>query len=232
MPLLISNQTSCRTVFTRFQQAPSEYLSERTSVTAFSKIAEKMHRQALLLTYLSSVYEIPLRTWEIMSKISQDLIESMPAQYYFLGHQEVLTSSYEGLQDLSQRILIETSTSTTLLLEGQLQWLEYYYVFRNSAEVRHFLKEHPFLVQLLANIHINIELHFPDSQTFLDVAVDYEAIENHPSSTNNNKELVVSICTSLSPKEAIEALNEFYSKWWLEASTVAKGKISIGLEFV
>ena len=111
------------------------------------------------------------------------------------------------------------------------KWLENYYVFRNAAEVRHFLREHPSMAQLLADIHNNIKLHFPDSQTFLDVAVDFEAIENHPSSMNGNKELVVSICTSLSPKEAIEALHEFYSKWWLEASTGARRKISIGLEF-
>ena len=111
------------------------------------------------------------------------------------------------------------------------KWLENYYVFRNGAEVRHFLREHPFLIHLLANIHHYIELYFPDSQTFLDVAVDFEAIENDPSTMNGNKELVVSICTSLPPKEAIEALNEFFSKWWLEASSGARRKISIGLEF-
>jgi len=71
------------------------------------------------------------------------------------------------------------------------KWLENYYVFRNAAEVRQFLREHPFKAQLLAGIHNNIELHFPDSQTFLDVAVDFEAIENHPSSMNGNKELVM-----------------------------------------
>lgn len=231
MPFLTSNQTPSSKEFNWFQQISFEYVCERTSVTAFSKIAEKMHRQAMPITYLSSVYEIPLRTWEIMSKMSQTLLESMLAQYYFLGHQDALISSFEGLQDLSQRRLIETSTSTTLLLEGQIQWLENYYVFRNGAEVRHFLREYPFLIHLLANIHNNIELHFPDSQIFLDVAVDFEAIENHPSSANDNKELVVSICTSLSPKEAIEALHGFYSKWWLEASTGARRKISIGLEF-
>jgi hypothetical protein len=232
MPFLRSNQTPSGAEFTWFQQTPSEYLSERTSVTVFSIIVEKMHRQAMLITYLSSVYEFPFRTWEIMSKFSQDLLESMSAQYYFLGHQEALTSSIEGLQDLSQRRLIETSTSTTLLLEGQIQWLENYYVFRNDAEVRDFLREHPFMAQLLADIHNTIKLHFPDSQAFLDVAVDFEAIENHPSSMNINKEIVVSICTSLSPKEAIEALNEFYNKWWLRVSTGARRKISIGLEFV
>src|SRR5713101_4305779 len=116
--------------------------------------------------------------------------------------------------------------------ETQLQLLEWHYVFRNDAEVKHFLREYPFLAQLLLDTYRKIEAHFPDSQIFLEVATDYEAFDHISGAMNSDKELVASISTHLLPEEAIEALNEFYDDWWLKALEEAKGKISFGLEFL
>jgi hypothetical protein len=116
--------------------------------------------------------------------------------------------------------------------ETQLQLLQERYVFRNDAEVKHFLRQHPFLTQLLLDTYGEIKAHFPDSQVFLEVATDYGAFDHISGGMNSDKELVASISTHLPPEEAIEALHEFYDDWWLKALENARGKISFGLEFV
>lgn len=116
--------------------------------------------------------------------------------------------------------------------ETQLQLLQERYVFRNDAEVKHFLREHPFLTQLLLDTYAKIKAHFPDSQVFLEVATDYGAFGHISGVMNSDKELVASISTHLPPEEAIEALHEFYDDWWLKALENARGKISFGLEFI
>lgn len=107
-----------------------------------------------------------------------------------------------------------------------------YYIFRNDTEIIHILRGYPFLAQLLLNTYSKIEAHFQDALVFLDVAVDYEDMDYDEALMNNNEELVASISTNLSPEEAMEALTSFYNDWWLKASSEAKGKISIGLEFL
>ena len=116
--------------------------------------------------------------------------------------------------------------------ETQLQLLQERYIFRHDAEVKHFLREHPFLTQLLLDTYSKIKAHFPDAQVFLEVATDYEAFDHISGVMSSDKELVASISTHLPPEEAIEALNKFYDDWWLRALEDAKGKISFGLEFV
>lgn len=117
------------------------------------------------------------------------------------------------------------------ILENQLQWIENHYTLRNKTEVRNFLREHSFLAQLLTDIYHHVGLHFPASQLFLDVSIDYEA-EEKQYLLLSSREIAVSICTSLPPRDAMRRLNDLYSTWWLAASTEARGKISIGLEFV
>lgn len=116
------------------------------------------------------------------------------------------------------------------LFQTQLQWLQKSYVFREEAEIQEILAKYPFLLQLLIDAYSRIEAIFPNSQIFLEVAIHPEAVDNNPEMIDGNEELVVSICTNLSSREAIEALKKFYHIWWLQASKEAKGKISIGLE--
>lgn len=122
-------------------------------------------------------------------------------------------------------------TSAVFLLEFQLQLLETYYVVRD-AEVRQILRRHPSLVQLLLDTYSKITLHFPNSQVFLDTTIDPEMTDVNSEMLDDNEELVVYISTDLSSEEAIENLKKFYNTWWLKASREAKGKISVGLEFL
>ena len=162
------------------------------------------------------------------------LIKLIKSWRHIGGSWEIMPSSYQAVQDLAKitSIWIEKSLSATFISEAQLQLLQGYYVSRNDAEVKHFLREHPFLIQLLLDTYSKIEAHFPDSQVFLEIATDYGAFDHISGVLNSDKELVASISTHLPPEDAIEALNEFYHDWWLKALEDAKGKISFGLEFV
>ena len=146
----------------------------------------------------------------------------------------IVPSSSEAFHDWARiiSVLNEKSTSATFISEAQLQLIMRHYVFRNDTEVKHLLRENPFLAQLLFDTYSKIEAHFPESQVFLEVATDYEAFDYYPGIINNDKELVASITTHLSPEEAMDALNKFYDKWWLKALEKAKGKVSFSLEFL
>lgn len=101
---------------------------------------------------------------------------------------------------------------------------------REETAVQQMLRRYPFLVPLLLDTRNRIEEHFPSSQVFLNVATDAEPANSASGRIDNTQELVISIATRLSAKEAIEVLEKFYDDWWLKASKEAKGKISIGLE--
>ena len=97
------------------------------------------------------------------------------------------------------------------------------YQLRGRAEVVAFVAEHPFLTPLLAEAYRQIESYFPQSQAFLEVVADKEAPDD--------RELVASVVTGLSPAEALPTLDRFDEGWWLDASGRAQGKLCITLEF-
>src|SRR6266487_165222 len=176
-------------------------------------------------------------SWEIMSsKAFYNLIISrLIGNWYGSGGSwEIAPSSSEAFHDWTRIISAwsEKSISATFISEAQLQLIIGHYVFRNDTEVTHLLRENPFLAELLLDTYSKIEMHFPDSQVFLEVATDYEASDYYPGVINNDKELVASITTHLSPEEAMDALNKFYDEWWLKALEKAKGKVSFSLEFL
>jgi hypothetical protein len=165
--------------------------------------------------------------------------QDLPAQtqiWYYKGRGlERLPSSPESFQKLVELLLNWWSSKTTsaaLLSEAQLQQIERNYTFRNDIEVKRVLREYPLLAQTLLDGYSKIEAHFPNSQVFLEVAIDYEASEQYLEASANNEELVISISTSLPPEEAMKTLKEFYNSWWSKVSRDAKEKISIGLEFI
>jgi len=211
------------------QQAPWTFNNDenRTAVTSSLPISEATEVQIMHGVDIHKMYR------ERSSEISQVTPVSQ-VNWHFLNNWEVLPSSPEASQDLVKAGLIwsEKNTLATLLSESQFQWLKKHYIFRNDTEIKDVLREHLFLAQLLLDTYSKIEAHFPDAQVFLDVVIDYEAFGPYPEAENNGKELVVSISTHFPPKEAIEALKNFYNQWWFTASKDAKDKISIGLEYL
>jgi hypothetical protein len=65
--------------------------------------------------------------------------------------------------------------------------------------------------------------YFPTEILFLEVATDPDEV--------GEKELVVYICTSQKPKEAIEKLDRLDENWWLDASTISESKLLIQVEY-
>jgi len=113
--------------------------------------------------------------------------------------------------------------------KGKVQRL---FLIEDQRKVQGILERHPLLIHLLLEAHSAIEKFFPDSQLTLNAITDPEASSYKFYKSNDNEELNISISTHLNPREAIKVLEQFYDDWWSSNSRKAKGKISIGLEFV
>jgi hypothetical protein len=111
----------------------------------------------------------------------------------------------------------------------QLQQLAESYTFRDDEQVREVLEQNTFLVPLLVDTYRSILDYFAGSQVFIEAVTDYE---NFVPGLEASDDLVISIATALPPKEAFKKLDTFYDNWWSRVFRQAKGKISIGLEFI
>ncbi len=110
------------------------------------------------------------------------------------------------------------------LFEEQLDLLRQFYVLQNDDDVLRFLKQYPLLVPLLLEASQHLAIQFPAARVVLHVS--------HPSEggVGDEEELVAFISTYLPPRQAVEALKQFYSSWWSQAVHMAQGKMAFGLE--
>jgi len=88
--------------------------------------------------------------------------------------------------------------------------------FAGSKSVREFLQNNTFLIPLVSEAYEKLQTHFPYSTIFMDVVHD---------------ELVISVGTTLSPKEARKNLNAFDEEWWLDVCVNSHAKLCITVEF-
>ncbi len=107
-------------------------------------------------------------------------------------------------------------------LVSTMQW----YTVRNHAEVQYFLRQHPFLLGVLAEAHERIPRYFPAPQLSLWIMSDPER------GAGDACELVLSIETALEVADAMERRERLADEWWLDALPATGGKLSIDLEFV
>ena len=113
----------------------------------------------------------------------------------------------------------------TVVPNFTIQTLEQQYIFRDRAEVIGFLENHSFLIPLLLEAYSRIGLYFPEyPEVILEVVTDPEVPDDN--------QLVASIKTNLSPNEALEKLDSFDSKWWLQSMDRARGELCINVEFL
>lgn len=101
------------------------------------------------------------------------------------------------------------------------------YALRNWDETVRVLEKNPSLILFLVEIHKQILPYFPTARFFLKADVD-------PEADDINEGFVVSIVTSLRPREALDRLEKFYENWWLTLTANARGreKISFNLESI
>lgn len=127
-------------------------------------------------------------------------------------------SSFKNAKDTKTRVYTDWINTDWII-----KALEKSYKFRNDDAVRTFLMEEPSAAKLLSEAYERIREYFPASEIFIEVIADPEA--------SGEKELVVSIVTDMSPREAIERLDAFDDDWWLEASDISKADICIKVEY-
>jgi hypothetical protein len=114
------------------------------------------------------------------------------------------------------------SIMVTSPFEEELALLEQKYIVKDKTEIRQFLRDHPYLVQLLLDTHREIKAYFPNSEVFLDMSIE-------PEEADDKENLIGSIATDLPSDEALETLEKFYDNWWWQASKKADGRVAFGL---
>ncbi len=97
------------------------------------------------------------------------------------------------------------------------------YTFRRPEDVYDFLKKEPSAIALISEAHGRIREHFPQGEIFMEVLRD-------PGSPIE-RELLISISTSLPPSDAVRKLDAFDDSWWLGASSTSPADICIKVEY-
>ncbi|WP_334102303.1 hypothetical protein [Methanothrix soehngenii] len=97
------------------------------------------------------------------------------------------------------------------------------YILRRPNDVYDFLKKGPSAIGLISEAYERIRDHFPLNEIFMEVLTD-------PGSPME-KELSISISTSLPPIDAIRKLDAFDDGWWLGASSGSPADICIKVEY-
>src|SRR5829696_1754005 len=113
--------------------------------------------------------------------------------------------------------------STALEQEKSIGSLASLYTFRDHVQVTNFLREAPFLVNLLAEAYEAIQRYFDsDAQVTLEVFTDPEA--------EDSQQLVAFIHIDLPLQEEVDLLENFYDEWWLDVVPAVRGKLHIDVE--
>lgn len=118
--------------------------------------------------------------------------------------------------DMATGIFNEMTYTDEIKLNSLMSIFNIMYDIRGADEYREFLKNNISLTPLLSEAYDKLQVHFPYSTIFAEVIED---------------ELVISIGTTLSPKEAKGKLYKFDEEWWLDVDVNLRSKICITVEF-
>ena len=97
------------------------------------------------------------------------------------------------------------------------------YTLRRPNDVYDFLKKEPSAIAQILETYERIQEYFPQDEIFMEVLAD-------PGSPIE-KELLISISTSLPPIDAIRRLDAFDDSWWLGVSSSSPADICIKVEY-
>jgi hypothetical protein len=121
------------------------------------------------------------------------------------------------------RSWVETGYSIVLEQDRLVEQLTKLYTFDDDALVTNFLRENPFLLNLLIDAHEKIQGYFgSDVQVTLEVFTDPEA--------EDSQQLFALIHTDLSLEEEENRLEKLYDEWWLDTLTATRCKLVITVE--
>ncbi|MDQ1261953.1 MAG: hypothetical protein QG575_1134 [Euryarchaeota archaeon] len=108
-------------------------------------------------------------------------------------------------------------------LSHDMVFLNNKYTLKTAADVYDFIGNNPYLLPLLMEAYHRIRNYFPSEILFLEVVTDPDEI--------GDKQLVIYICTDLSPRDAIDKLDQLDDNWWLNASDASDSKLLIQVEY-
>ena len=118
----------------------------------------------------------------------------------------------------------QLSTSITELMDSLMDAIENIFLFKNENQVRFFLKENIFLLEIIVKSYAVLSELFKDSTFVLEHTID-------PEYQSDNEQLVLYIVTRMEPEPAYSKLNEFDNNYWLDVVSKTEGKLCINLEF-
>lgn len=153
---------------------------------------------------------------------------ALPARAFFTGFRAGIAGSVLIDGDLADAIPSRGRWSSL----GDASWsvaaefaaVRELYGFRGYGEVRQFLNQHRNLLPILIDAKREIDLHFGNSTpATLEVSIDAD--------DPTDRELFLSILTSLDPDDALDRLDALDRSWWLAVLPRAHGKLTIGLEY-
>jgi hypothetical protein len=98
------------------------------------------------------------------------------------------------------------------------------YILLEPSSAIDFIQEHQELVALLNESYKEIRKYFPTENLKLELVSDREIAED--------QQLFVYVCTSMSVTDALQKLDEFDQRWWLERIDRANGLLNFNLRFV
>lgn len=108
-------------------------------------------------------------------------------------------------------------------LNHDMVFLNNKYNLKTAKEVYDFIGNNLHLLPLMIEAHHQIRNVFPSEILFLEVVTDPDEI--------GEKHLVIYICTDLSPRDAIDKLDQLDENWWLDASIASDSKLLIQVEY-
>jgi hypothetical protein len=101
----------------------------------------------------------------------------------------------------------ESDPVDTMDLNLIMGLLNYMYALKNAGEIRCTIEKHNYLTSLLDDAYEDIRKEFPCEKISLEIYSD----PAYPT----EKEVLISILTSMSPDEAINRLDRVDDDWWI-----------------
>ena len=118
-----------------------------------------------------------------------------------------------------------TKADTILARSTGLALLNGWCTFRNETLVLSYLKANAYLIDLTLEAINEARLVFP-----LEISFDIEVLIDPESESPPH--LFLLIIETKDPDQAVEYLETFYDRWWLDNLSRAKGMMTIGLLYV
>jgi hypothetical protein len=166
-------------------------------------------------------HQVPLQK-KFLGEIIGNQVSNIPIRLVNVGSSLLTRSEMRGLQ-LKQKSHIRRKTCDMEIINQRLDAINEMYSLRQPEIARSFLASNTLLLSNVSNTYQKIRQQFPSENIFLEV---YSS-PTYP----DEREVLISVSTSISPKEAIERLDKVDSERWPDNSDEPYVNICLKLEY-